>query len=483
MKSGYKYLVMCLSLAGLVVDAYAERATDNTLIGRTVKVENLDVIRKSGSLVVDMDLNLDSLSMGANHRLVFNVVVSDGKNERFMPQVVINGRKQHIMYERSDYKDYPSGTVVVRRQDNRSQTIHYSHVLPDEEWMKNSDVLIEEDLCGCGDVLDNRRSVIRRLRTPVLAFIRPKAEARKERHAEGKAFLDFPVDKIELYPDYRNNPRELEKIINTINLIKEDKNTFITGITIHGYASPEGGYEHNAYLAQGRAGTLKDYVRRLLNLEDSLFHVTSTPEDWEGLKTYVEASAALKNKAEILQLMDNSEMDIDTKERTIRQRYSEDYALLLKDCYPALRHSDYVVNYSVKAFSVEEAKELLYTKPQQLSLEEMFLVAQTYEPGSPEFNEVFQIAVRMYPADETANLNAACSRMQTGDYEGAARYLDKAGQSPQVAHARGVLALMQGKEKEARSFFEQAKAGGVPEAEENLKLLDLNSKESLNEDR
>jgi hypothetical protein len=37
----------------------------------------------------------------------------------------------------------------------------------------------------------------------------------------------------------------------------------------------------------------------------------------------------------------------------------------------------------------------------------MYLVAQTYEPGSPEFNEVFDIAVRLFPDDETANLNAA----------------------------------------------------------------------------
>lgn len=476
MKSGYKYLMIGLLLAGSIVDISAKQMQDSVLIGREIKVENLKVMRESGTLLVDMDLNLDSLNMDANHRLVFSIVVSDGENERFMPQVVVNGRKQQVMYNRGDYKDYPSSTVVVRRQGRDSQTVHYRSTLPDEAWMQNSDIWIEEDLCGCGDVLNNHRSVIRRLRTPKLAFIRPAAEARKERHAEGRAFLDFPVDRVELYPEYRNNPRELEKIINTINLIKEDKNTFITGITIHGYASPEGSYEHNIYLAQGRAGTLKDYVRHFLHLDESLFSVTSTPEDWEGLKAYVEASTALKNKSEIRKIIDGKDMDIDAKERLIRQRYPEDYALLLEDCYPALRHSDYVVNYGVKAFSVEEAKELLYTKPQQLSLEEMFLVAQTYEPGSPEFNEVFQIAVRMYPMDETANLNAACSQMQVGNYEGAARYLDKAGQSPQVAHARGVLALMQGKEKEARLYFEEAKAGGVAEADENLKLLNLDHK-------
>ena len=78
------------------------------------------------------------------------------------------------------------------------------------------------------------------------------------------------------------------------------------------------------------------------------------------------------------------------------------YRYILDNIYPRLRHSDYTVTYTVRPFSIEEAKEILKTKPQQLSLQEMFLVAQTYEPGSPEFNEVFDIAVRLFPDDETA---------------------------------------------------------------------------------
>lgn len=118
---------------------------------------------------------------------------------------------------------------------------------------------------------------------------------------------------------------------------------------------------------------------------------------------------------------------------------------MLDSWYPALRHSDYVVSYSVRPFSVEEAKEIMKTKPQQLSLEEMFMVAQTYEPGSREFNEVMATAVRMYPDNPTANINAACTRMELGDLEGAKIYLDKAGNSPEALHAKGVLAMLEGK--------------------------------------
>ena len=445
------------------------------IVGDRVKVENLQVIREEGKLVVDLDWNLDSLELEANRRMVFQVVVTDGEHRRVMPWVVVNGRKQQIMYDRHDHKGFEDNTTVVRRKNGSEQTVHYSAVLPDEEWMRNADVVVEEDACGCGDVLGMAQSVIKRLRTPYFAYIRPAVEAQKARHVEGRAYLDFPVDKITLYPEYRNNPRELEKIIATINVVKEDKNTSITGITIHGYASPEDTYAHNTYLAENRAKTLKDYVCELVALPDSLFAVDYTPEDWAGLRAYVDTVGNLRHREEILALIDDAEMDIDVKERSIRARYPEDYQVLLTACYPGLRHSDYVVNYVVRPFTVEEAKELLYTKPQQLSLEEMFRVAQTYDAGTPEFNEVFEIAVRMFPADATANLNAAVSQLQMGNLNAAARYLAKAGGSPEAVHARGVLAMLKGEHEAARAYFREAAAAGVPEAERNLRLLETDS--------
>ena len=51
---------------------------------------------------------------------------------------------------------------------------------------------------------------------------------------QGRAFIDFPVDRVELHPNYRKNPTELQKIIETINLVKNDKNTTITNIASFG---------------------------------------------------------------------------------------------------------------------------------------------------------------------------------------------------------------------------------------------------------
>lgn len=442
------------------------RLADNSIVVENKKVEQTD-----HNLVVDLTLNMDSLHLRSNQRLVFTPIVrSTGGQERTMPQIIVNGRKQDISYKRYAHKDYPDDVQVVRRKNGTAQSYEYNAIVPYEEWMKNADVVIAEDLCGCGNVEEQDQTVIQRLRTPYMAYLRPKAEARKARTEEGRAFIDFPVDKTTLYPDYRNNPRELDKIVNTINLVKEDKNVSITGIEIHGYASPEAPYNYNARLAEGRAKTLTDHVRRLVNLEDRLFKVTSTPEDWDGLREAV-LSSNLEHKQEILDIIDDNKLTPDTRERKIKSNYPKEYRFMLDTYYPALRHSDYVVSYTVRPFSVEEAKEILRTKPKQLSLEEMYLVAQTYEPGSDEFNEVFQTAVRLYPEDETANLNAACAEIERGDYKAASRYLAKAGNSPYAAHARGVMAMKQGNDDEARRQFTIAAQGGVKEAQQNLDIM------------
>lgn len=468
MKRLYIYCA-CLMAAPLAVQAQSAgpRLADKTVVVQNVKVENTN-----NTMVVDLDLNMDSLKLPSNMRLVFTPIIKNNTEERQMPQIVVNGRKQNISYQRRGHKDFADNAVVVRRKNNTAQTLHYSTVLPYEDWMKNSDVVVAEDLCGCGDVKDQNTVELKRLRTPFMPYMRPAAEAKKVRHEQGRAFIDFPVDKITLYPEYRNNPRELEKIVNTINLVKNDKNTTITNIEIHGYASPESPYEHNAYLAENRAKTLKDYVRKLVSIDDRLFTVSSTPEDWEGLREYV-VKGNLDNGGAILKLIDDKTMNPDAKEWKIKSEYPADYRFMLDSWYPALRHSDYVVSYSVRPFSVEEAKQVMRTKPQQLSLEEMYMVAQTYEPGSRGFNEVMETAVRMFPDDPTANINAACTRMENGDLEGARHYLRKAGNSPQALHAKGVMAMLEGNTDEARRLLNQAKQAGAQGVDKNLQILDM----------
>ncbi|MDE5663110.1 MAG: tetratricopeptide repeat protein, partial [Muribaculaceae bacterium] len=124
-----------------------------------------------------------------------------------------------------------------------------------------------------------------------------------------------------------------------------------------------------------------------------------------------------------------------------------------------------------RPLTVEETIEVMRTDPKKASLQEMFLVAQTYDPGSEEFNEAMAIAVATYPDDPVANLNAGAVALNSGDLDAAAAYLAKAGDAPEAFQARGVLAMQRGDFAEAERLLTQALELGVEDAEYNLAVL------------
>ena len=133
------------------------------------------------------------------------------------------------------------------------------------------------------------------------------------------------------------------------------------------------------------------------------------------------------------------------------------------------------MKYTIRNFSVEEAKELIYTDPKQLSLDEMFRVAQTYEPGSDQYNEVFEIAVRMYPDDPVSNLNAANTAIGNKQLAQAKRYLSKAADSPEKQLAEASIVMLEGDLDRAEQLLDRLKGTpSVSEAvEKNLEQIRL----------
>ena len=301
-----------------------------------------------------------------------------------------------------------------------------------------------------------------------LAYVTPQAEQEKTRQLSGRAFLDFVVNKTDIRPTYRGNAAELAKVLQTIDVVRRDTFTTITHISIHGYASPESPYQHNAYLAQARAEAFAAYVQGLISLPKNLFTIQSTPEDWEGL------SAALMDNGQWItddvRAIVASDDDPDAKERQLKKMYPREWRWMLDSIFPALRHSDYEVSYTVRPFTVEEAARIIREKPQHLSLNEMFLVANTYEPGSQDYNDVFETAVRMYPNDATANLNAAVIALGKNNLDDAKRYLSKAGTSAEAQNARAVLAIHENRLDDAERLLRQL---SLPQAAHNLRELEL----------
>ena len=205
-----------------------------------------------------------------------------------------------------------------------------------------------------------------RLRTvPWLPFLLPDAEQTKVRSIKGRAFLDFPVNETAIYPQYRRNPEELERMRATIDHALFDKSFQVLRVTLHGYASPESPYSNNTRLALGRTQSLKEYVCQHFQLRDSIVDTDYTPEDWDNLRAFIESRGnsrrvkgdiwyehetvvetpampdyVLKHREELLAVID-SPMEPDEKEA--RLKYvggGQPYRWLLQHVYPGLRHTD-----------------------------------------------------------------------------------------------------------------------------------------------
>lgn len=145
--------------------------------------------------------------------------------------------------------------------------------------------------------------------------------------------------------------------------------------------------------------------------------------------------------------------------------------LHLEQVGDSLRKAICKIDYEVKGFEVAEAKEVFRTRPQNLSLNELYLVANSYEPGSSEFIDVFETAVRMFPEDETANLNAAAAALSRNDIVSAERYLDKVRvrvRIPEYDNAMGVLEILRGDYDKAESYLQAAADAGLENARRNL---------------
>lgn len=460
----YKYIV-----AGMLLLSTTAQAQTVEQLAKQVKIENKSHSYAKNNFLLNFDLNLDSLDLPSNRRLVFTPVVSNGDEEVSLPKLVVNGRRQQIMYERGVDADYGDKATVIKRLSGESQSVSYNQAIASKPWMSRSyDVNLLVDECGCGDKTSTIVPIGKR-RKPYIYYLYPEATPKVQK-LQKTAYIDFPVDKITLYPNYRRNPRELMSIIRNIDSIRNDQNTTIQSVNIHGFASPESPYSHNDYLAKNRAKTLKDYVRSLMSMDDNLFTVSSTPENWEGLRKYV-AESDINHKQDILALIDDNSLDPDVKEGKIKSTYPTEYKYMLSEWYPALRRSDYTVEFKIREFTVDEAKEIIKTKPSQLSLNELFLVAQTYDLGSKDFNDVMDIAMRMYPESDVARVNAAYAHLDSGDLEAAKACLDKCGDTPDAIHARGILAMLNGDNQEAISLITRAKDLGVKGAAENLKTL------------
>lgn len=443
---------------------------------KSIIIHDAEITRNQDFMTVSMDLDFSEFNVGSNRAVLVTPYIVKGEDSVSLPALGFYGRDRYFYYIRNDKQLTSSEIKDAYLESEMPEYIPYLENVPFEKWMAGADLVIERKVFGCCGKLEEEDCCMLdkyRLYIPEYIYVKPpKPETRKERFLEGNAYVDYPVSQTVIYPDYHNNAAELAKIRSTIDSVKLDQDVAVTSIFIKGFASPESPYDNNTRLAKGRTQSIKDYVLDMYMFDNETVKTDFEPENWEGLREYlVESSLPYKNQ--IISLIDQ-DIEPDRKEWLIKSRYKSDYKFLLENCYPYLRRTYYRIDYVVRQFTandVDHIRELVSTRPQNLSLEEFYLASQGLDPESELFQEIFDVAVRMYPDDAIANLNAANVAMQRGDLKSAKKYIVRAGNMPEAIYARGVLAVLQEDFESARGFFLTASALGIKEAETQIEEL------------
>ena len=147
------------------------------------------------------------------------------------------------------------------------------------------------------------------------------------------------------------------------------------------------------------------------------------------------------------------------------------YQRLLNEMYGPLRRNDYRIEYNVRNFNLEEARQLIRTNPKLLSQNEMYQVAGSYPKDSKEYREAMEIAARTYPDDLVALGNAAATCLAQKDARGAIALLEGKKLDATAMNTLGVAYAEVGEYQKAKSTLEEAARAGNADAKGNLEQV------------
>lgn len=452
-----------------------------------LKVVSHHFTQADDSLYITFDYEHPNMNVSANKAIYYTPFIGDQERIKELPSISLMGkfylknydRKWAVKSKKQKRAFVANGKTQVLTNNRKGQTYTYNAGVAYEPWMKNASLYIRNEDCGCGKVIEKQTESVARIQpqqqeyTPSFftAYIVPQVEMVKNRSVECEAVLDFIVGKSDLILDRNNNAAEMMKIIETLNSIKNDDKVKVTAIDIYGYASPEGNIEANRLLSVDRALVLKSYLMSQYTYPASYYGAHFGYEDWDGLIKVLQTSGKPYAEA-IINIIENTD-DVYTRKSLI-EKYQNGvpYKEMLQRYYPPLRRVVFKASFEVDAFDIEEAKALVHTQPQYVSLNELYVVANSYDPHSAEFKEMFDIAAKTYPTNDVANINAAINAIENENYEQAQQYLLKVNARnalPQYINAKGIIAWKLHQDIDmARKLFEQAKADGLKEAENNL---------------
>lgn len=388
---------------------------------------------------VDVTFRVPADYLSKRNRLVITpqLVIDDSARADYEPVVldaVIYAKKRYRLEVLEDYQDpYKEQARLV---EDRSEVIEVPYqatvALPAGTLEAELRAVVSTDGCGeCSGIdtipVASIADPLSRLK-PAPKWVEPKFVVReKTRDGEGKAHLQFLINRFDMNPDLGDNREEMEGMSRALAPVLTDTLATLSGLAITGIASADGPLKLNTELARQRAEVAKAWLVEVLDIPADVerkIAVDSRPEGWEPVLEAMRAANDPDAEALRQVLTRYADQPEDTQERHIRQLACWNN---IRDHYlQGDRVVEYRYSYTIRSFTSDAEMLALYeTRPDAFNEEELLRVSALVADDAKRM-EVYRTTLRFFPNSAVAANNLALLLLDQGEEEEAERLLTRA---------------------------------------------------------
>lgn len=449
-------------------------------------------------LNVEIAVDFEGLKMPADESLTVTPALRGEGHEQELPSVLINGSEKQKVYQREQAfangkKTSPIPAVVIRNDTGASRVFKYTVGVPYEEWMQQAAIVMYSQECAChgkkGEAYEDL--ITDRIRLPKTRMS-PRDNGTDSRYLTQVNFIAPAPDKDTLHtmtgsiPFYQEEidrkggkqlgeltepKRNIEiyyRLRDVLHDILQNAGTELVKVKLTGYGAPTGNVKKNEVDAAVQSLHLKEYLRENRLTRGTPLEVSWIPEDWDSIASLVKKSDMLFREA-TLDLINNVDVSKGRERMLMALADGNPYKYLTDKIFPGVMRVEYAIAYNRQPLDVAESLRLFRMgSGRTLSLNEFFAMAGLYPVGSTEYNDVLDLAARLFPDSPEANINAAAVALTKKDTYRARKYLERFATMPMAYNNMGILYLQEGNRDKAEVYLTMAAAAGVEQAKKTL---------------
>ncbi|MDU1892710.1 MAG: DUF3868 domain-containing protein [Dysgonomonas sp.] len=447
-----------------------------------IYVTSKQFYNQDDKLYIKLKMNISTLVLPSEYYVTLTPVVKYMGQSQALPDILVNGSKKHKEYLRQEAlaksTDNAPGMVVESSKDTPA-TFFYETSIPYTPQMKEATLFIRTRDCGCNgeqvqefeDLVVSGVNIVNpaniRVDNSVLNMVDFLGSSQTSEGDYTKGGI------IPLSKGLSNKEQEYEiyyRLRDVIHQIEQQQNTTILDIELIGYTAPIGNVKKSEKNGIERALSLQNYLRSLRMDAKAPLNVSWVAEDWSTITTLIKESDIVFKDA-ILDIINNVSVQKGREEELIKLANGVAYKQLKDRIFPQVRRLEYNIHYRRKAWNPDENTSLLQFRPDGLTLNEFFQMAQNYTKGSDEFNDIYDLAARLYPESPEANINAAAVALTQNNTAKARSYMEKFMTYPPAFNNIGVLLYMEGNTDKAEVYLQLAKDAGSTQAAQTLEYI------------